>query len=443
MTSWCAKSRLRRWRTVTAAMLVGLAIGVWQIGGLSGHVPVPESLLNPQSAPEAWNVLRLASTNIDRLVREGRLEEVPDQASLCPPSLRLLARLSEPTARRQETAVTTVRAGSAIDSLAQVCVAGDHAGAQAALAKWHTALDSLAASEDARIVRADVFVCPMHPDVLDTTVGSKCSKCGMALRPRLIPYSFVYTAPPGEPSMTMTVNPDGLPTAGQPLRVKVRLARKDGTPVTDGDLLVAHTQRIHLLVIDPVMEDYHHEHPTTTGVPGEYEFGFTPRSTSAYRVFADVVPAATGTQEYIIADLPGSGALGRPDGSAVRRENRFVTEAGGLLFQMTGESSTGVTMHAKRSQALRVTVTEKDGQPVRRLEPVMNAFAHLVGFYDDGQTVVHLHPVGPDVEDPALRGGPSLEFRFYPPRPGFLRLYCQVSVDGTMVYAPFGMYVLP
>ncbi len=58
------------------------------------HVPLPESVLNPQTEPEAWNVLRLAVANIERLVREDRLGEVPDQASLCSPALRTLARLA-------------------------------------------------------------------------------------------------------------------------------------------------------------------------------------------------------------------------------------------------------------------------------------------------------------------------------------------------------------
>ena len=439
MTSSCAENRWQRW-IVWAALLV-----CWAAAGcpLRGHVPVPESVLNPQSVPEAWNVLRLASANMDRLVHEGRLEEVSDQASLCPPSLRLLARLAEPATKHQETAVRTVRAGSAINSLAQACVAGDRVGADAALAKWHSAYDALAAGEDARVVRTDVFFCPMHPDMLDLSAGSSCPKCGMALVPRRIPYSFVYAAPPGEPSMTMQANGDGAPTTGRIERVKVSLRWRDGTPVTDADLLVAHTRRIHLLIIDPALEDYHHEHPMGTGTPGEYEFVYTPRRTSPYRIVADVVPTASGIQEYITAELPGNGTSTgqtRPD---ISRVNCFEAEAGGLRFKMTTGETTGTTLHAGQIQALRVMVSEQDGQPTHRLEPVMNAFAHLVGFYDDERTVIHLHPAGLDVEDPAMHGGPLLEFRFYPPKAGFIRLFCQVSVEGRMVFAPLGVSISP
>ncbi len=73
----------------------------------------------------------------------------------------------------------------------------------------------------------------------------------------------------------------------------------------------------------------------------------------------------------------------------------------------------------------------------------MNAFAHLVGFYEDGQTVVHLHPTGGEITDPSLRGGPTMEFLFYPPRAGHLRLFCQVQVGGRQVFAPFDLEIAP
>ena len=84
-----------------------------------------------------------------------------------------------------------------------------------------------------------------------------------------------------------------------------------------------------------------------------------------------------------------------------------------------------------------------NNQPLTRLEPVMAAFAHLVGFYDDGRTVVHLHPAGGEITNPGLRGGPTLDFKFYPPKSGFLRLYAQVQVDGQAVFASFNLNVAP
>ncbi len=90
-----------------------------------------------------------------------------------------------------------------------------------------------------------------------------------------------------------------------------------------------------------------------------------------------------------------------------------------------------------------MTVTDAEGRPDAQLEPVMNAFAHLVGFCDDHATVVHLHPAGGDIVNAALRGGPTLDFLFYPPKTGFIRLFCQVQRGGQPIFAPFDLHVAP
>ena len=207
------------------------------------------------------------------------------------------------------------------------------------------------------------------------------------------------------------------------------------------DLLVMHTQPIHLLIVDGTLEDYHHEHPAPTDVPGEYAFSFTPAKTAPYRIFADVVPVDTGLQEYPFADFPTAAA---PDTNPpLKRPNRFVSTAGGLRFTLSFTAPDSELPRAGRVQSLRVTVSDEAGAPATKLEPVMNAFAHLVGFYEDRRTVVHLHPVGPDTLAPTARGGPELDFNFFPPKAGLLRLYCQVQAGGGMIFAPFDVNVAP
>ena len=242
MTSWCVESlpmhAAIRWRLpvdrralLNRILRCFLALTAWQAGAAHGHVPVPNSVLNPQSAPEAWNVLRLAVGNIERLAREDRLTEVPDQASLCSPALRELARLEAASTNQKEVAMRTVQAATTLDSLVQMCMAGDRTSVGPALTKLHAALDALAVGMDPRIVNADIFLCPMHPEVVSVDGLALCPKCGMALIPRRIPYSFVYVAPPGEPSMRLTAECDAPPTAGRPTFVKVRLTMRDGSPV--------------------------------------------------------------------------------------------------------------------------------------------------------------------------------------------------------------------
>src|SRR5258708_20230267 len=110
---------------------------------------------------------------------------------------------------------------------------------------------------------------------------------------------------------------------------------------------------------------------------------------------------------------------------------------------MTSGGSNAPAPRARRACGMEIAVTGADGQPMTQLEPLMNAFAHVVGFYDDFQTVVHIHPGGGEILRQEARGGPALLFTFFPPRAGFIRLYCQVQLNGPQVFAPFNANLLP
>jgi hypothetical protein len=400
-----------------------------------GDVAVPPNVLDPQSAADAWNVLRLATGNVARLLEEKRLGEITVQISLCSPALRALEKLGKPEdAERLRAAIG--RGVALINETAIASSQADQERTTAAFQKLREVLAETAHLFEPAAVKAEIHVCPMHPDIISPDAATPCVKCGMSLLPRRIPYSFIYVTP-GAPSMILTAVTSAPLQAGQKTDVTVRLQRRDGSPVLLADLLVMHTQPIHLLIVDPTLGDYHHEHPTPTGTPGEYAFAFTPMNDGPYRVWADLVPAATGLQEYPVVDLPGA-ARG---GTLVKGEDRLEATAGGLRFKLTHVKPGGGGLRAGQIANLLIAVSDADGKPVRTLEPVMNAFAHLVGFYEDFQTVVHLHPAGGDVVNPELRGGPSMGFKFYPPKAGFLRHYCQVMVAGQMIFAPFDMNI--
>lgn len=366
------------------------------------------------------------------------MEEIPVQISLCSPALRALpAMLAAPETTAAARALTQ-QAFLSINAIALAAQQKNPPGVRASYDHLRTVIAGMARHFEPTVVAADIFFCPMHPDMISDQRQTPCAKCGMALHSRRIPYSFVYTRP-GEPSLQMTAAASGPVEAGRPLEVKVRLARLDGSPVLLRDLMMLHTQPIHLLIEEPGLADYHHEHPVPTPTPGEYEFSFTPARTAPYRIWADVVPVASGVQELPFADLPSPAKAEAPADTA----NRFTSSAGGYQFSMSLHEGLQVPVKAGEARRITITVTDATGQPVTVLEPVMEAFSHLVGFYDDLRTVVHLHPTGGDILNPALRGGPSLGFMLFAPRAGFVRLYCQVSIGGKMIFAPFGLNVVP
>lgn len=405
---------------------------------LRADTPVAGSVLDPKTPAEAWNVIRLATKNVDRLLEENRLGEIPVQISYCSPALRALpGMVGDPEAGAQLEA-RSKRAFTSINAIATAAQLKNTVGVVSALASFRRFLEDAARHFDPKIVGADIFFCPMHSDFLSENPKTPCAKCGMDLLTRRIPYSFIYTKP-GEPSIHMTATASAPVEAGKSIEVKVRLAKADKSPVLREDLLEMHTQTIHLLIEEPGLGDYHHEHPIDTDTPGEYAFSFTPKKTAPYRIWADLVPVTTGVQELPFADLPSPA---KPD-PIQDTANRFTSSAGGYQFTLTFTGANQLPTKAGQTRPMDITITDTDGKPVASLEPVMNAFCHLVGFYEDYRSVLHLHPTGGDVTDPNARGGPALGFILFAPKPGFVRLYCQVNIGGKMLFAPFNLNVEP
>ncbi len=405
---------------------------------LRADPPAPAGILDPKNAAQAWNAIRLATRNVEQLIAEDRLAEIPVQVSYCSPALRALARSVTDGAAVAHVQQQSTRAIGWLGAIARAAQENNALSVKENYGKLRFLLDDIARSFDPATLSAEIFFCPMHPDTLSEDANTPCDKCGSKLLQRRLPYSFIYTKP-GEPTIRMTATADGPANAGRKLTVKVRLERADKSPVLPKDLIETHTQPIHLLIEEPALGDYHRVHPAPTNVPGEYEFSFTPKKSAPYRIWADLMPAATGVQELPSADLPGAEKAEAIADTATR----LVAEAGGCKFQLTLSGDPNVPLRTREARGMKITVADADGMPFTRLEPVMNAFAHVVGFYDDYRTIIHLHSEGGEVRGTEARGGPAMNFVVFPPRAGFLRLYCQVSIGGKALFVPFNVNVAP
>jgi hypothetical protein len=219
---------------------------------------------------------------------------------------------------------------------------------------------------------------------------------------------------------------------GKPSYVGFRLTKDNGDALFPSDLREVHTQKIHLLIVDPSLEDYQHEHPEPYLSPGMYGFAFTPQTSHDYRVWVDITPVG-GSQQFAMLDLQGTENCTTP---CIEKKMNNEVVVDGYRFALklpplrVGEAAMGT-----------VTVADKDGKPVTALEPVLGAFAHIVGFYDDNVTVAHMHPMGAEPKDANDRGGPVLTFHAEPSRAGYLKLFAQVKIDGKTIFAPFGVEV--
>jgi hypothetical protein len=219
----------------------------------------------------------------------------------------------------------------------------------------------------------------------------------------------------------------------QPSEITLHFSKPDGTPLTPDDLKEVHTKILHLLVIDPGLSDYHHIHPEPTETAGQWAFRFTPNTDGPYRLWADITPKASNKQIYLHADIGPDW----PKNPAIDRTVSTRATLGTYTFDLSFDQP----LRSGQAALATVRVSDAQGQPVKKLEPVLGAFAHAVGFSEDGQSVAHAHPLGKEPTTDAERGGPELQFHVEAPHSGFLKLYVQFKIDGADVFVPFGLSI--
>jgi hypothetical protein len=233
-------------------------------------------------------------------------------------------------------------------------------------------------------------------------------------------------------ALTAQVTPASIHQVGHKQTFVLRLTNND-QGVDLNQLKEVHTRKIHLLVVDSTLTDYHHVHPTATKVAGEYQFSFVPQK-KAYRLWVDITPKATGAQTFLVVDL-GDPEKTAPPVKMVSQESTV----GGYTFRLNIKDPLVVGQGAMAT----VNVTDQAGKPVTALQPVMGAFAHVVGFSEDLRTIAHIHPMGPEPKTPQERGGPTLSFHLEPKKAGFLKLFVQTRIGDKDFFAPLGVNVTP
>ena len=239
--------------------------------------------------------------------------------------------------------------------------------------------------------------------------------------------------------VVMTLHPFGIATPGSEWRVAFTLRTSTGRPISPEDLLVVHTKRLHLLIVDPTLEDYQHVHPQPGPEPGSWHFAFTPRFAGVYRVFADFTPVATNRGLYAYADLLVTGdPTGPRRPPPARMEDLSEFEVGDLRIGLTPAEP----LRADRPADLKLTLRRTGGGPVR-LEPVMDAYAHLVAFDRERSGFAHLHPVQTDLAEHPDLVRPTMNFKITIPKSGSYVIWAQTNVGGREVFAPFWFTVAP
>jgi hypothetical protein len=235
-------------------------------------------------------------------------------------------------------------------------------------------------------------------------------------------------------SMALVKNEGIEVRSGERVALTFSLITITGKAISPEDLLVAHTKKLHLLIVDPRLQDYQHVHPEPGARPGEWQFSFTPRLAGVYRLFADFTPAATARGLYASVDLDVKpGRRDAPPVPASEPVSAWTATEAGCQFALT--PSTG-GIRAGVPADLVFTVQRQDKTEVR-LQPVMGAYAHLVAFDQGRSGFAHLHPNETDLTRAPDARQPRLTFKVTIPRAGRYVIWAQVNLDGEEVFAPF------
>jgi len=236
--------------------------------------------------------------------------------------------------------------------------------------------------------------------------------------------------------VTMTLRSDVPAANGSAVRLTLALTTSTGKPVGPADVLVQHTRKLHLLVVDPTLNDYQHLHPEPGETYGEWTVTFTPHLAGVYRVFADFVPVPTGRSLYASSDLPVAG-------TTLSSIPRFSWDAvaENYQFKLTADAPVRAGVGAD----LTFDVARQDGGAVP-LELVMDAYAHLVAFDQSRSGFAHLHPLASNTAEPIAlpdASKPRLNFRITIPTAGVYVIWAQIKISGRELFAPFWFEVAP
>ena len=228
------------------------------------------------------------------------------------------------------------------------------------------------------------------------------------------------------------------PCAGDEVQVDLHLETSGGMSIAAHELAITHTEKMHIMLIDPSLEDYHHVHPKSGGLDGIYRFAFTPKKAGNYRVFTEIVPLRSRRQAIALSELE---VTGKPKDAKFERSIQSIVK--GVNFELLGAPD---VLKTGRDYSLDLNVRNEDGSSII-LETVMGSKGHMVAFDAEAKGFAHMHPVDDVITSRTAglggvgREDPKLTFLFNVPNPGWYRLFAQIQVKGEALFGHFDLFV--
>lgn len=177
-------------------------------------------------------------------------------------------------------------------------------------------------------------------------------------------------------------------------------------------------------------------YPIALGIPGFYEFEWSPLYDDDYFLWADIAPTGVNVEEYSTIELAPATTKTKV---VVNKTVIMQTTVQGYTFKLSFDKE---NLIAGVPVVGTLTVSDERGNPINNLEPVMGSFIHIAAFYvDDLKTVVYAYSLGSPPTDQYSRAGPELKFYIDPEQTGFMKIFIQVKIKGELIVVPFGVNI--
>lgn len=260
--------------------------------------------------------------------------------------------------------------------------------------------------------------------------------CGRALLPlaaTLWEHKKAVDAQPEEPySVRMLSAPMSFKGKSNTLAFQL-IDNKTGRPLSDDEIATTHTQKVHTMVIDNSLSDYHHLHPEYDPARKAFVCQFTPNLQAPYRMWNDFTICNESKPTQIKTDISAVRSYSVPP--RIAHTNHL--EGAGVSIDIASDKP----LRAGEEAILTVTIRNSSSLPVADLEPIMGAYGHLAGFSRDGNFFIHSHPMGLPPQSNAELGTGELRFHLTPPVDDSTKFFLQVKRHGQIMTIPFGQMV--
>lgn len=195
--------------------------------------------------------------------------------------------------------------------------------------------------------------------------------------------------------------------------------------VGDSDVDVSHEKKLHMLVYDSSLQEFQHVHPEFDGDFWKVNLSFL--KSGDYWIWAQ------GTLASDKYEFSSSTRLTIVNGEPAWPTPPVLTDVRRGSLGNSVVSLSNQRLVAGRMVMLDINFTRNDGSQ-QMITPYLGAFAHIVAVPEDGDSLLHVHPMSGAQPN---QGMVHVTF----PSAGFYRLWIQFIDEGTLKIVPLSVRV--